>query len=54
MQGMTVPAAHWGWAIVGGDEYSKRALDFVARLQRLTDYDEICDLIAKGSWNGSA
>jgi LuxR family quorum sensing-dependent transcriptional regulator len=36
-----------GSAIVGGDEYSKRALDFVARLQRLTDYDEICDLIVK-------
>lgn len=30
---------------MGGDEYSKRTLDFVARLQRLTDYDEICDLI---------
>jgi LuxR family quorum sensing-dependent transcriptional regulator len=36
-----------GWAIVGGDEYSKRTLDFVARLQRLTDYDEICDLVVK-------
>jgi LuxR family quorum sensing-dependent transcriptional regulator len=32
---------------VGGDEYSKRTLDFVARLQRRTDYDEICDLIVK-------
>jgi LuxR family quorum sensing-dependent transcriptional regulator len=32
---------------VGGDEYSKRTLDFVARLQRLTEYDEICDLIVK-------
>jgi LuxR family quorum sensing-dependent transcriptional regulator len=32
---------------VGGDEYSKRTLDFVARLQRLTDYDEICDLVVK-------
>ena len=32
---------------MGGDEYSKRTLDFVARLQRLTDYDEICDLIVK-------
>jgi LuxR family quorum sensing-dependent transcriptional regulator len=32
---------------VGGDEYSKRTLDFVARLQRLTDYDEICNLIVK-------
>jgi LuxR family quorum sensing-dependent transcriptional regulator len=36
-----------GWAIVGGDAYSKRTLDFVARLQRLTEYDEICDLIVK-------
>jgi LuxR family quorum sensing-dependent transcriptional regulator len=36
-----------GRAIVGGDEYSKRTLDFVARLQRLTEYDEICDLIVK-------
>jgi LuxR family transcriptional regulator, quorum-sensing system regulator BjaR1 len=32
---------------VGGEKYSKRALDFVARLQRLTDYDAICELIAK-------
>jgi len=32
---------------VGGDAYSKRTLDFVARLQRLTEYDEICDLIVK-------
>jgi LuxR family quorum sensing-dependent transcriptional regulator len=32
---------------VGGDEYSKRTLDFVARLQRLTEYEEICDLIVK-------
>jgi DNA-binding CsgD family transcriptional regulator len=32
---------------VGGDAYSKRTLDFVARLQRLTDYDEICELIVK-------
>jgi LuxR family quorum sensing-dependent transcriptional regulator len=32
---------------VGADEYSKRTLDFVARLQRITDYDEICDLIVK-------
>jgi LuxR family quorum sensing-dependent transcriptional regulator len=36
-----------GRAIVGGDEYSKRTLDFVARLQRLTEYEEICDLIVK-------
>src|SRR5262249_33728380 len=27
--------------------YSRRTLDFVARLQRLTDYDEICALIVK-------
>ena len=32
---------------MGGDEYSKRTLDFVARLQRLTEYGEICDLIVK-------
>ena len=32
---------------MSGDQYSKRTLDFVARLQRLTDYDEICDLIVK-------
>jgi len=37
-----------GWdGIVGGDEYSRRTLDFVARLQRLTDYDEICNLIVR-------
>jgi LuxR family transcriptional regulator, quorum-sensing system regulator BjaR1 len=30
-----------------GDQYSKRALDFVQRLQRLTKYEEICDLIVK-------
>jgi len=30
-----------------GDEYSKRTLDFVQRLQQLTDYDEICALIMK-------
>jgi LuxR family quorum sensing-dependent transcriptional regulator len=47
VQGLTVPAAQLGWAIVGGDEYSRRTLDFVARLQRLTDYDEICDLIVR-------
>jgi LuxR family quorum sensing-dependent transcriptional regulator len=29
------------------DEYAKRALDFVQRLQQLTDYDEICRLITK-------
>ena len=32
---------------MGGDEYSRRTLDFVARLQRLTDYDEICNLIVR-------
>jgi LuxR family quorum sensing-dependent transcriptional regulator len=32
---------------VGGDEYSKRTLDFVQRLQRLTEYDEICAVIVK-------
>ena len=30
-----------------GDEYSKRTLDFVQRLQRLTDYEQICALIVK-------
>jgi LuxR family transcriptional regulator, quorum-sensing system regulator BjaR1 len=30
-----------------GDKYSKRTLDFVVRLQRLTNYDEIRDLIVK-------
>jgi LuxR family quorum sensing-dependent transcriptional regulator len=30
-----------------GDEYSKRTLDFVERLQRLTKYEEIRDLILK-------
>lgn len=28
------------------DEYAKRTLDFVQRLQQLTDYDEICRLVA--------
>jgi LuxR family quorum sensing-dependent transcriptional regulator len=27
------------------DEYAKRTLDFVQRLQRLTDYEEICRLV---------
>jgi LuxR family quorum sensing-dependent transcriptional regulator len=27
------------------DEYAKRTLDFVQRLQQLTDYDEICRLV---------
>jgi len=30
-----------------GDEYGKRTLDFVQRLQQLTDYDDICHHIAK-------
>src|SRR6478609_5581035 len=30
-----------------GDTYGMRTLDFVERLQRLTDYDEICQLIMK-------
>lgn len=35
------------------DEYAKRTLDFVQRLQRLTDYDEICRLvIAELEWFG--
>lgn len=43
--------------VIGGhavsDEYSKRTLDFVQRLQRLTDYDEICQLIVKElAWFG--
>ena len=25
-----------------GDEYGKRTLDFVQRLQKLTSYDDIC------------
>ncbi|HEU5275730.1 MAG TPA: LuxR family transcriptional regulator [Xanthobacteraceae bacterium] len=29
------------------DEYGKRALDFVQRLQQLTDYNEICRLVVK-------
>jgi LuxR family quorum sensing-dependent transcriptional regulator len=32
---------------LNGDEYSKRTLDFVQRLQQLTNYDEICQLIIK-------
>lgn len=32
---------------IGNDEYAKRALDFVERLQPLEDYDEICRLIEK-------
>jgi LuxR family quorum sensing-dependent transcriptional regulator len=36
-----------------GDEYGKRALDFVQRLQRLSDYQEICELIVKElAWFG--
>ena len=30
-----------------GDEYAKRTLDFVQQLQRLTNYDEVCQLIMK-------
>jgi LuxR family quorum sensing-dependent transcriptional regulator len=29
------------------DQYGKRALDFVQRLQQLTDYDDICRLVMK-------
>jgi LuxR family quorum sensing-dependent transcriptional regulator len=29
------------------DEYANRTLDFVQRLQQLSDYDEICRLVAK-------
>jgi LuxR family quorum sensing-dependent transcriptional regulator len=38
-----------GWRPVSfdGDEYSKRTLDFVQRLQQLTKYDEVRDLIVK-------
>jgi len=36
-----------------GDEYSKRALDFVQRLQKLTDYDEICrHIVRELEWFG--
>ncbi len=32
---------------IQGDEYGKRTLDFVAGLQRLTKYDDICDYIVR-------
>ena len=43
-----------GWAAVGdGDEYSRRTLDFVQRLQQLTDYDEICrNITSELEWFG--
>jgi DNA-binding CsgD family transcriptional regulator len=36
-----------GCMALQSDEYAKRALDFVQRLQRLTEYDHICQHITK-------
>ena len=36
-----------------GDEYSKRTLDFVQRIQRLTNYDDICrEITSELEWFG--
>jgi hypothetical protein len=38
---------------VEGDQYGKRALDFVQRLQQLTNYDEVCrHITAELEWFG--
>ena len=42
-----------GRAVGDGDEYSKRTLDFVQRMQQLTDYDEICrNITTELDWFG--
>ena len=39
--------------IFEGDEYAKRTLDFVQKLQQLSNYDEVCNLIiSEMEWFG--